>query len=153
MSSRIASELSVKLIETHEAEQTPMGSGYAPCSGWVISTETLRSLVPNELGALEAALDEGGLTLNDLAREVSIEEPSPPIAQALIAVQKAFERATTFDGQHLELELFEYNLDLGERYDELPGGANWLVSGMTQLTAAGRKFQDRIRYERWTQFG
>jgi hypothetical protein len=130
-----------------------MASGYAPCSGWVISTETLRGLVPNELGALEAALDQCGLTLNDLARDVSTEEPSPPIARALSAVRNAFEHATTVDGEHLELELFEYNLDLGGRYDELPDGANWSVSGMTQLTAVGMKFQDNIRYERWTQFG
>ncbi len=104
-------------------------------------------------GALEAALDQCGLTLNDLARDVSTEEPSPPVARALSAVRNAFEHATTVDGEHLELELFEYNLDLGGRYDELPDGANWSVSGMTQLTAAGRKFQDNIRYERWTQFG
>jgi hypothetical protein len=139
-----------------------MGMGYAPTHGWVISTAELKKIVPDEVGALEAALevfrdaDGEQYTLARYAQAIANEGLEDPKLNAVLdAICQAFKAKTAVGDSQLGIYLCYYDAENGDRYDEMEDGEYWEVGGMEQLTPAGAalsKIAD-VNHACWTQFG
>jgi hypothetical protein len=129
-----------------------MGMGACPVSSWVITAENLESLVPNELTAFNQAFEAQNISIQDF---ITSREEYPELFKLYLDLCKAFETVTTTENSYLELEIFYYSDEAGDRYDdeELVDGANWAVYHVQKLTPAGEKFQGIISFKHWTVFG
>ena len=133
-----------------------MGMGMAPSSGHVISWDNIKKLCPVQSAMLEAALEAEDVSLDDYARDISDGndlEVHESIDNCFAELQEAFAKATEVEGKGLNLTIFYYDSENGDRYDDLADGANWDVTGMTVLSPAGEKFKDIVQFQQWTVFG
>lgn len=67
-------------------------------------------------------------------------------------LRRAFKAATGKKGDKgLELYVSYYDEDMGGYYDEIRGPVVWSVGGVYVLSAAGKRFKDRIERKFYTQ--
>ena len=127
-----------------------MGMGSCPNHGFSISIDNLRKLCPDELAELETQLEkEEGISLDDFALSVCIDcTPTDKASIAYEKLQDAFKAKT-----NLELEIYYYNEDDGDRYDDMESGVNFLVHGVKDYTPAGLALKDMIEEKLWTVYG
>ena len=137
-----------------------MGMGSAPAHAWVISLENLRGMLPVQVKVVEDTFLPVELDWDEFARSIdhdlTLSEDNERATKVLAAweqLQAAFEHATQTDWSKLSLEIGWYDRESGDRYDDLENGAYFYVEGMTCLSPAGERFQNKIDEKAWTVFG
>lgn len=143
-----------------------MGMGSAACHATTISLENLRGLCPDELGELEKALEQEGLSLHEFALDSSAQslemEDGEPVGEkqkksilvAWATLCSSFEAKTRVGDSHLFLDIGSYDPDSGDRYDDFESDETFYfeVWGHKQLSPAGEAFQHLLKDKTWTQY-
>ena len=111
-----------------------MGMGYGANYADIISAEDVEKICPDEWKAFIAALETEEETVDSFAMEAMCDERPEKKTQLEIGI-----------GYH-------NSDDEGSRYDDVDG-AYWWVSGMYELTEAGKKMEDIVRRHFWVTFG
>ena len=135
-----------------------MGMGSIPCNADVISLDNLRKLCPAVMQDIEKHPEwEGfggwGAAANHIDECGPDYDETPPLflKPHYRELQEEFNKATG-----LKLFLNYYDLESGDRYDELPDGEDgfyFSVDGVWQRTESGEKYKDYIETGTWTVFG
>lgn len=133
-----------------------MGMGAQASAGWKITAEHLKKLCPTEYNNLIDFLEKHNLNLDTIAQDIQLEndfDQSEAFYNVLDALQIAFSNKTIPGDETLELELFYYNSDDGDIYDDLTDGANWLVHNVEVMTPSAKQIADYLERALWTTFG
>lgn len=115
-------------------------------TGWGISVENLKALVPVEYDAFIENL--GTNSLEDYANE-SVKGDTSDIDAAYTKLVEAFETATECDGTRLSLSLNRLDGE-EETSDDLE---IWSVENVYDITPAGTKFSHLISPQSWVTYG
>jgi len=135
-----------------------MGSGFAPCSAWVIDWEKLLQIIPEKAKEFHDLLEECGTSLvefcecTDRGYEVGKnEEAGARIQKEWSELEEEFKNKTQVGDSKLSLEPCYHDLDSGDIYDDMRG-AFFIVGGVEEMTPAGRALGERICFARWVVF-
>jgi hypothetical protein len=139
-----------------------MGMGSIPCHADVISLENLRKLCPAFSSTSNDALHPSRL-LEEFggwgAAARHLDECGPDYDETCPLFLKTHYRELREEFNEvtgLTLFLNYYDLEAGDRYDELPDGEDgfyFSVDGVWQRTESGEKFKEYIMTGTWTVFG
>jgi hypothetical protein len=137
-----------------------MGRAYSGC-GDAMEWNDIRSILPDESAAFEAQLEAAGVSMDDFCCAMAPDDmnqldvatqgrdtarqTTDRIMAAWKDLAESFVRATTVEGAGLELDPGFHDPEDGDYYDEEPYGF-FHVSGVYQLSPAGRKYADKIRH-------
>jgi len=129
-----------------------MGMGYSAAQIDEVTVDTVKKFCSKEFQALQDAIDETSYAWEDVAKAGqfdSIESDcGKEISKTFENLRKAFEKKT-------RLQLFIGYHDCendGDRYDDVDG-TYWNVSGMYQLTPAGKKMKKYVERKYFVQLG
>ena len=140
-----------------------MGMGNYPCYADTIEKDFVEEICPQELHDFKVALDEADVSINDIAYaffsnqgddletccNVSQEE-AKNILEKWEILYKMFLKETGGLELDLELDLVQHEKD--DRGDELDG-RSFAVDGVYVLSAAGKKYKNKIERKSWNEFG
>lgn len=143
-----------------------MGMGYAANYGDVIEWEEIKKLCPKEARNFKREIDKTGaeweaaihaldsgketlLATVDAAKRLAV---YGQIEAAFESLNLAFQKKTKVGDCCLELNPRYHDPNYGDRYDDVTG-SYFHVSGVYQLTPAGKKFEQIIERKFFVNFG
>lgn len=141
-----------------------MGIGYGAAYADVIDEKHVRKLCPKEYHELEEIIEEGGISLEDVAaffvqdRELcfpAIEDDKKAVKlqDRLIAVWKRLQAKFRKKSGGLELDIgFHDSNNEGDRYDDV-NGPFFCVGGMYKYSKAGLRFKKKVERKFFVCFG
>jgi hypothetical protein len=139
-----------------------MSSGYSANCGWTIDWENIKKIVPKEVKELEELVNPHNITIDDICRafeyelfedlcedyEDDCDDFTDSIKKLFTSIQDKFKEVT-------DLEIIPGYHDRessGDIYDNIDGGY-FIVDGVTEFTAAGKKYQNEIQKSFWVGWG
>ncbi|MGO9109603.1 MAG: hypothetical protein ACLP9L_10240 [Thermoguttaceae bacterium] len=139
--------------------------GYAGCWADVMKWGDIKEIVPAEAAAFEEHLQVAGVDMDAFCQAMMWQDLNmmevaangedaarEAIGAAWRRLADSFTQATTVDGAGLVLTPDYHDPENGDRYDEVRGGY-FVVAGVYQPTAAGRKFAKWIERVSFVEFG
>lgn len=116
------------------------------CSSWMADWDFVKSIAPEEAKAFEDSCNKES-SMDDVAYSVVVEDTiDEKISKALNTLSNRFFELT--DGLSLQLGWISY-----DETDSDIHGAVWFVDGVEDFTPAGKKYSQKLHYERWVEYG
>lgn len=112
------------------------------CNHWTISFTTLMEMFLNEMVAIEDAWSD------ETWPEVDEGEGSPEVLAAYDRLKSAFHAKTG-----LHLYVVPYDSTMSGYHDHEVDGSMFCVSGVTEMTPAGREWQHMLHESSWVEGG
>lgn len=138
-----------------------MSSGHYACYATITTWEKLKEFIPDDVQIFLDVLSVVGLDVDEWHQCVRLsddgdtsEEDWKLIDAAWRVFRRAFEEATTIQGQHLTLDVAYRDSDNGDKYDtEEASGGFFIVENVFHRTGAALRHHALLIDASWVEYG
>lgn len=124
-----------------------MGMDSQACHGYFIDEKFLREKFPTEFAALDKYVVDNDVCLSQFIYETGFNDTHEGLYLIINHLLNSIKNVLG-----LEVELIQYDSDLGGRYDDEMNDVNWMVTNAVQFTPPAQENKEHITLKSYTVY-